>query len=108
MAVQPRANLGSASTEYAAFTIDGGYALKPLADGTGGWLAHRSEVDVPGSGPGNDWLKQVFDDPEADLASSATFSPGSMTHAPRILILYGSLRETSFSRRLAHECARIL
>ncbi|KAJ1461218.1 flavoprotein-like protein, partial [Pelagophyceae sp. CCMP2097] len=27
---------------------------------------------------------------------------------PRVLVLYGSLRETSFSRRLAHEFARLL
>ncbi|MDR7037683.1 arsenic resistance protein ArsH [Methylobacterium sp. BE186] len=30
------------------------------------------------------------------------------THAPRFLILYGSLRERSFSRFLAHEAARLL
>ncbi|HLT22780.1 MAG TPA: arsenical resistance protein ArsH [Bacteriovoracaceae bacterium] len=32
----------------------------------------------------------------------------SSTHAPRILILYGSLREKSFSRLLAEEAGRIL
>lgn len=32
----------------------------------------------------------------------------SSTHAPRILILYGSLRERSFSRLLAEEAGRIL
>lgn len=30
------------------------------------------------------------------------------THAPRILVLYGSLRPVSFSRKLAHEAARVL
>lgn len=30
------------------------------------------------------------------------------THAPRFLILYGSLRERSFSRFLAYEAARLL
>ncbi|MFY9294846.1 MAG: arsenical resistance protein ArsH [Methylorubrum rhodinum] len=30
------------------------------------------------------------------------------THAPRILVLYGSLRERSFSRFLAYEAARLL
>ena len=30
------------------------------------------------------------------------------THAPRFLILYGSLRERSFSRLLAYEAARLL
>jgi len=33
---------------------------------------------------------------------------GSSTHAPRILILYGSLREISYSRKLALECERVL
>ena len=33
--------------------------------------------------------------------------PPSM-HAPRVLILYGSLREKSFSRYLAEECGRVL
>mgnify|MGYP001610916845 CR=1 FL=1 len=33
---------------------------------------------------------------------------GGLTHAPRILLLYGSLRERSFSRFLIEEAARIL
>lgn len=32
----------------------------------------------------------------------------SSTHAPRVLILYGSLREESFSKKLAEEAGRIL
>ena len=32
----------------------------------------------------------------------------AFAHAPRFLILYGSLRERSFSRFLAHEAARLL
>ena len=36
------------------------------------------------------------------------FAQAPSTHAPRILILYGSLREKSFSRYLAEECARVL
>ncbi|GJD78827.1 arsenical resistance protein ArsH [Methylobacterium gregans] len=34
--------------------------------------------------------------------------PAAFTHAPRFLILYGSLRERSFSRFLAYEAARLL
>jgi arsenic resistance protein ArsH len=34
--------------------------------------------------------------------------PPFSTHKPRILILYGSLREVSFSRLLAHEARRVL
>jgi arsenic resistance protein ArsH len=33
---------------------------------------------------------------------------GDLSHPPRILMLYGSLRERSFSRFLTHEAARIL
>ncbi len=35
-------------------------------------------------------------------------APGSPAHAPRILLLYGSLRDVSYSRRAAEEAARIL
>lgn len=35
-------------------------------------------------------------------------APGSSTHPPRILLLYGSLRERAFSRLLVQEAARIL
>ncbi|MBY3246131.1 arsenical resistance protein ArsH [Rhizobium laguerreae] len=38
----------------------------------------------------------------------AKLRPPSSTHKPRILILYGSLREVSYSRLLAHEAARLL
>jgi len=45
-----------------------------------------------------------FDIPTHDsLGGAAPFS-----HAPRFLILYGSLRERSFSRFLAYEAARLL
>jgi arsenical resistance protein ArsH len=36
------------------------------------------------------------------------FAPASASHAPRILVLYGSLRERSFSRLAAEEGGRIL
>ena len=36
------------------------------------------------------------------------FAPKRATHAPRFLLLYGSLRERSFSRLAAEEAARIL
>ncbi|MGE8317372.1 MAG: arsenical resistance protein ArsH [Comamonas sp.] len=36
------------------------------------------------------------------------FAPQRATHAPRFLLLYGSLRERSFSRLAAEEAARIL
>ncbi|QIJ76286.1 arsenical resistance protein ArsH [Methylobacterium sp. NI91] len=40
--------------------------------------------------------------------SEALEAPAPLSHAPRFLILYGSLRERSFSRFLAYEAARLL
>ena len=49
-------------------------------------------------------LPELFERPsEAKLAPQ-----GDMDHPPRILMLYGSLRERSFSRFLTFEAARIL
>ncbi|SFD01879.1 arsenical resistance protein ArsH [Massilia yuzhufengensis] len=46
---------------------------------------------------------------QLDLPSLDKLAPvGEMTHPPRILLLYGSLRERSFSRFLTFEAARIL
>ena len=47
---------------------------------------------------------ELFDKP--DLAKLA--QAGELDHPPRILMLYGSLRERSFSRFLTFEAARIL
>ncbi|HEY4244766.1 MAG TPA: arsenical resistance protein ArsH [Kofleriaceae bacterium] len=46
--------------------------------------------------------------PHDPLATFATFAKAPSTHPPRVLILYGSLREKSFSRYLAEECGRVL
>jgi len=44
-----------------------------------------------------------------DMPTQEQLAPvGDMTHPPRILLLYGSLRERSFSRFLTEEAARIL
>lgn len=42
------------------------------------------------------------------IDESALFAGRRSTHAPRILLLYGSLRQRSFSRLLAEEAARLL
>ncbi len=42
------------------------------------------------------------------IDAAALLAPARKTHAPRILILYGSLRPRSFSRLSAEEAARIL
>lgn len=53
----------------------------------------RIEADLPAHGP---------------VSTFATFARTPSAHPPRILILYGSLREKSFSRYLAEECGRVL
>ncbi len=46
---------------------------------------------------------------QLDIPSMDKLAPaGDMSHPPRILMLYGSLRERSFSRFLTEEAARIL
>lgn len=47
---------------------------------------------------------ELFDIPNLDKLAPV----GDLNHPPRILMLYGSLRERSFSRFLTHEAARIL
>lgn len=47
--------------------------------------------------------------PDHDPARTlATFATAPSAQPPRILILYGSLREKSFSRYLSEECGRVL
>ena len=43
-----------------------------------------------------------------DTPTIEKLSPAAMTHAPRILLLYGSLRERSFSKLLVLEAERLL
>jgi arsenical resistance protein ArsH len=42
------------------------------------------------------------------VSTAASFAARLSVHPPRVLILYGSLREKSFSRYLAEECGRVL
>ena len=42
------------------------------------------------------------------IDADALTSPGDPRHRPRILLLYGSLRERSYSRLVAEKSARIL
>ncbi|MDQ3031543.1 MAG: arsenical resistance protein ArsH [Myxococcota bacterium] len=47
--------------------------------------------------------------PPHDVAGTlVTLAREPSTHPPRVLVLHGSLREKSFSRLLAEECARVL
>ena len=114
MAARHVAAAAAAEEALKALEARGGYELEPGADGTGGWLQHRADVAVPGSGPGADWIDTVFRDPGdavgAKIDYVADFVPpgAALRHPSRVLVLYGSLRETSFSRKLALECARLL
>lgn len=47
-------------------------------------------------------------EPHFQSIQAAVLRPQASTHAPRILLLHGSLRERSFSRLLNEEAARIL
>ena len=49
------------------------------------------------------------DNDHFDASIAARFAArGASTHAPRFLLLYGSLRERSYSRLLTLEAARLL
>ena len=48
--------------------------------------------------------ENLLDVPDMDKLAQQ----GELSHPPRILLLYGSLRERSFSRFLTQEAARIL
>ncbi len=49
-------------------------------------------------------IEQAFKVPDRE----AFIQPNTIQHRPRILLLYGSLRERSFSRLVIEECQRIL
>jgi arsenical resistance protein ArsH len=50
-----------------------------------------------------------LDESFLDIPDAGKLAPGRVsTHPPRILLLYGSLRERSYSRFLAEEAARLL
>lgn len=55
-------------------------------------------------------MSLIEDDlPEHDVASTLrALAPAASTHPPRFLLLYGALREESYSRKLALEAQRVL
>ncbi|WP_373635656.1 arsenical resistance protein ArsH [Yoonia sp. SS1-5] len=53
-------------------------------------------------------LPNIAPDALAPLDMAALAGPDGPTHPPRILLLYGSLRDVSYSRRCAEEGARVL
>eukprot|EP00539_Tryblionella_compressa_P015912 CAMPEP_0178846682 /NCGR_PEP_ID=MMETSP0746-20121128/18200_1 /TAXON_ID=913974 /ORGANISM="Nitzschia punctata, Strain CCMP561" /LENGTH=312 /DNA_ID=CAMNT_0020511159 /DNA_START=9 /DNA_END=947 /DNA_ORIENTATION=+ len=73
---------------------------------TGGWHAHRKvwENSQDGKPSEPDWIK----DEVMPMITKFDYSTMPIGRAPRILVLYGSLRPTSFSRKAAYEFARLL
>lgn len=72
----------------------------------GGWLAHRAALQ-PSSDGGDapaDWIR----DEVADKITKFNYAELPIGRPPKILVLYGSLREASFSRKCAYEFARLL
>jgi arsenical resistance protein ArsH len=53
-------------------------------------------------------LPNMADDLLREMDYSALFNTAPALHKPRVLMLYGSLRERSYSRLLTYEAARIL
>mmetsp|Transcript_28848 Transcript_28848/g.44346 ORF Transcript_28848/g.44346 Transcript_28848/m.44346 type:complete len:390 (-) Transcript_28848:314-1483(-) len=82
-----------------------GYSVKsdPLTH-VGGWLAHRAALQsVDGIDPPC-WIKEEVE----NSITQYDYMTMPLRRAPKILVLYGSLRLTSFSRKLAFEFARLL
>jgi len=82
-----------------------GYSIEPNpVTHTGGWLAHRAALEsVDGVSP-SCWIQEEV----KDVITRFDYETMPIGRAPRILVLYGSLRPTSFSRKLAYEFARLL
>ena len=56
----------------------------------------------------NDTSLPNIDESQLDIPSVEKCQSEAADHAPRILLLYGSLRKRSFSRLVVEECARLL
>lgn len=84
-----------------------GYSIEsdPLTH-LGGWHAHRAvwQPTEEGGTPPPCWIK----DEVMEMITKFDYLGMPIGRAPRILVLYGSLRPTSFSRYGAYEFARLL
>lgn len=90
-----------AALEAFRSTSHPGYALESDADTfVGGWSAHRAAAsdDAPC------WIR----DEVGPRLTRYDYASMPIGRSPRVLVLYGSLRPTSFSRKAAYEFARLL
>jgi hypothetical protein len=80
-----------------------GYSMESNPeDFTGGWHAHRKvweESDDENDAQPGDWIKDIIGD-----ITNFDYQSMEIGRAPRILVLYGSLRPTSFSRKCGRFC----
>jgi len=67
---------------------------------TGGWLAYRKLEEGA-----DDWIVSANID---EMISKFDYATMPIGRPPKLLVLYGSLRESSFSRKTAYEFARLL
>jgi arsenic resistance protein ArsH len=75
----------------------------------GGWLAHRAALTPTTNGDGEalpvgDWIQDEI----AGMITKFDYASMPIGRPPKVLVLYGSLRESSYSRKLAFENARLL
>jgi len=96
-----------------------GYSTESNSDYTGGWHAHRevwknnprnqlqslsnTDSDSIEGDSINCWVKEIIKD-----VTKFDYKSTEIGRPPKILVLYGSLRPESFSRKCAYEFARIL
>lgn len=88
------------SPNHPGYTLDSDHDTH-----TGGWLAYRAIWEPSNNGEIEPcWIK----DDVINMVTKFDYSTTKTGRCPRILVLYGSLRQTSFSRKLAYEFARLL
>lgn len=88
---------GSDKSAFASLTHPGYSTESNPDDFTGGWRAHRKvweENDGEGEDQPADWVKETIGD-----ITKLDYESMEIGRPPRILVLYGSLRPTSFSRK---------
>ena len=88
------------STDHPGYTLESDSVTH-----VGGWHAHKAAWSEDGAGgPPPCWIK----DEVMEFITKFDYKSMPIGRSPKILVLYGSLRPTSFSRKLAYEFARLL